>query len=348
MKEYKMNQLILSDEESNEIKSIVVDLVGRFDSAEEREFLNNSAVYARKLPERVHQFLNDFKQLERSTGVCLISGYPLNNFDIGDTPPHWRRKAVISATLEEEMVLVLFGALLGELIGWSTQQEGHLVHDVIPIQENEDSQLGTGSKTLLWWHTEDAFHPLRGDYLVLMCLRNPGHVPTTFACVDKTHLTEKHLNILFQSRFYIRPDESHSETNRNVQHRVSEPDDLLDTSYARLAQIVRVPEALPVLFGDRGLPYVRIDPYFMTTIVGDRDAEEALEALVKGIEEHIVEEVLQPGSFLFIDNYRTVHGRKAFTAQYDGTDRWLKRINITRDLRRSRAARTFISSRVIF
>jgi alpha-ketoglutarate-dependent taurine dioxygenase len=86
----------------------------------------------------------------------------------------------------------------------------------------------------------------------------------------------------------------------------------------------------------------------MTTIVGDRDAEEALEALVKGIEEHIVEEVLQPGSFLFIDNYRTVHGRKAFTAQYDGTDRWLKRINITRDLRRSRAARTFISSRVIF
>lgn len=343
-----MNQLILSGEESNEIKSIVADLTGRFDSAEDREFLNNSAVYARKLPERVHQFLNDFKQLERSTGVCLISGYPVNNLDIGGTPPHWRRKTVISSTLEEEMVLILFGALLGELIAWSTQQAGHLVHDVIPIQENEDSQLGTGSKTLLWWHTEDAFHPLRGDYLVLMCLRNPDNVPTTFACVDKTNLTDHHLNILFQPRFYIRPDESHSETNRSVQHRASPSDDLLDTSYAKLAQMVKAPEALPVLFGDHDLPYVRIDPYFMTTIVGDREAEAALEALVKEIEEHIVEEVLHPGSFLFIDNYRTVHGRKAFTAKYDGTDRWLKRINITRDLRRSRSARTFISSRVIF
>ena len=343
-----MNQLILSAEEGNEIKSLVTELRNRFRSVEEREFLNNSAVYARKLPERVHQFLNDFKQLEGSTGVCLISGYPINDVEIGQTPSHWRRNGAISPTLEEEMVLVMFGALLGELIGWSTQQDGHLVHDVIPIRENEESQLGTGSKTLLWWHTEDAFHPLRGDYLVLMCLRNPDNVPTTFSCVDNTRVSEKHASILFESRFYIRPDESHSETNRGGQQGVALGDDLLDTSYAKLAQMVTAPESLPVLFGARDLPYVRIDPYFMTTDNGDREAEEALEALVNEIEENIVEEVLQPGSFLFIDNYRTVHGRKPFTARYDGKDRWLKRINITRDLRKSRAQRTYISSRIIY
>jgi len=339
-----MNQLNLSVEESNEIKGIVSELRKRFDSAEEREFLNNSAVYARKLPERVHQFLNDFKHLEGSAGVCLISGYPINNQIIGNTPPHWKGKTGISPTVEEEMILALFGALLGELIGWSTQQDGHLVHDVIPIQENEDSQLGTGSKTLLWWHTEDAFHPLRGDYLVLMCLRNPDSVPTTFACVDKTHLTEEQINILFEPRFYIRPDESHSETHRGV----APTDNLLDASYVKLAQMVEAPEALPVLFGARNLPYVRIDPYFMTTTPGDSEAEEALEALVNQMEDNIVEEVLQPGSFLFIDNYRTVHGRKPFTARYDGTDRWLKRINITRDLRKSRGSRHCVSSRIIY
>jgi len=343
-----MNQLILSAEEGNEIKSLVTELRNRFRSVEEREFLNNSAVYARRLPQRVHQFLNDFKQLERSGGACLISGYPVNDEAIGATPSHWRRKRTISPTLEQEMVLVLFGALLGDLIGWSTQQDGHLIHDVIPIRENEESQLGTGSKTLLWWHTEDAFHPLRGDYLALMCLRNPDNVPTTFSCVDNTRVSEKHASILFESRFYIRPDESHSETNRGGQQGVALGDDLLDTSYAKLAQMVTAPESLPVLFGARDLPYVRIDPYFMTTDNGDHEAEEALEALVNEIEENIVEEVLQPGSFLFIDNYRTVHGRKPFTARYDGKDRWLKRINITRDLRKSRAQRTYISSRIIY
>lgn len=343
-----MHQLILSAEEGNEIKSLVSELMNCFDSVEERDFLNNSAVYARKLPERVHQFLNDFKQLEGSTGVCLISGYPINDVAIGDTPPHWRGTPTISATLEQEMVLVLFGALLGELIGWSTQQDGHLVHDVIPIKENEESQLGTGSKTLLWWHTEDAFHPLRGDYLVLMCLRNPDSVPTTFACVDRARVTKKHLNILFQPRFYIRPDESHSETNRSVQHTASLSNDLLNSSYSKLTEMVEAPQALPVLFGNQDLPYVRIDPYFMTTVDGDREAEEALEALVNEIEGNLAEEVLEPGSFLFIDNYRTVHGRKPFTARYDGKDRWLKRINITRDLRRSRGSRTSISSRIIY
>ena len=343
-----MNQLILSAEEGKEIRSIASELIDRFDSAEEKEFLNNSAVYARKLPQRVLQFLNDFKQLERSDGACLISGYPVNDEVIGATPSHWRRKRTISPTLEQEMVLVLFGAMLGDLIGWSTQQDGHLIHDVIPIRENEESQLGTGSKTLLWWHTEDAFHPLRGDYLALMCLRNPDNVPTTFSCVDNTRVSEKHTKVLFESRFYIQPDESHSEANRGNQHSVALADDLLDTSYAKLVQMVEAPEALPVLFGHQDLPYVRIDPYFMTTVDGDNEAQEALDALVNEIEENIVEEVLQPGSFLFIDNYRTVHGRKPFTAKYDGRDRWLKRINITRDLRRSRASRTSVSSRIIY
>jgi Fe(II)/alpha-ketoglutarate-dependent arginine beta-hydroxylase len=343
-----MNRLTLSDEDIKEIKSLLDELTTHFDSAEDREFLNNSAVFARKLPESVHQFLNDFKQLERSAGVCIISGYPVNNEEIGETPPHWRRKPGISATLEEEMVLVLFGSLLGELIGWSTQQQGHLVHDVIPIKENEDSQLGTGSKNLLWWHTEDAFHPLRGDYLALMCLRNPDKIPTTFACVDKTNLDQKHIDVLFEPRFFIRPDDSHSEENREPRHPAAAPEDSLDTSYAKLDQMTNDPESMAALYGDLDIPYIRIDPYFMSSLCGDKEAKEALAMLIKGIEDNIREEILQAGSFLFIDNYRTVHGRKPFTAKYDGADRWLKRINITRDLRKSRSSRTFISSRVIF
>lgn len=57
---------------------------------------------------------------------------------------------------------------------------------------------------------------------------------------------------------------------------------------------------------------------------------------------------LNPGDIAFIDNYRVVHGRKPFQARFDGTDRWLRRLNITRDLRKSRHARLTAESRVIY
>jgi alpha-ketoglutarate-dependent taurine dioxygenase len=57
--------------------------------------------------------------------------------------------------------------------------------------------------------------------------------------------------------------------------------------------------------------------------------------------------ILQPGDIYFIDNFRAVHGRKPFKANYDGNDRWLKRINITRDLRKSRTYRSNPTSRII-
>ena len=57
---------------------------------------------------------------------------------------------------------------------------------------------------------------------------------------------------------------------------------------------------------------------------------------------------LQPGDIAFIDNYRAVHGRESFRARYDGTDRWLKRLNITRNLRGSRAWRPAADHRIIY
>jgi alpha-ketoglutarate-dependent taurine dioxygenase len=80
----------------------------------------------------------------------------------------------------------------------------------------------------------------------------------------------------------------------------------------------------------------------------DEEAQAALNSLIRALDARLCEIVLQPGEYLFVDNYRTVHGRKSFTAKYDGTDRWLKRVNVTRDLRKSRGARLNGSSRTIF
>jgi alpha-ketoglutarate-dependent taurine dioxygenase len=57
--------------------------------------------------------------------------------------------------------------------------------------------------------------------------------------------------------------------------------------------------------------------------------------------------VLEPGDVCLIDNLKSVHGRKPFLARYDGSDRWLKRINIARDLRKSRACRQGPNGRIL-
>ena len=100
-----------------------------------------------------------------------------------------------------------------------------------------------------------------------------------------------------------------------------------------------------MLFGSRQAPYVRLDPFFTKPL--DDEASGALNALAQSVDDNIQELVLQPGDCLFIDNYRIVHGRNAFKARYDGTDRWLKRINLTRDLRKSQGSRGGCEMRVM-
>lgn len=343
-----MNQLIFTGEELAQISSLLKEIIGRYNSAEDPAMLNEACVYAHELPRRIRKFLNDFRALE-SPGFCMISGYPIDDAKIGCTPVHWKLRPAVSPSLEEELLLILFGSLLGDPLGWATQQDGHIIHDVLPIKGHEHEQLVSSSEELVWWHTEDAFHPYRCDYLAMMCLRNLDEVATTVACLDWVQLDEKHIEILFEPRFMIRPDESHLEKNKSdVNHRSDDEQQLLQAAYGKINRMNSNPDKLSVLFGSPQAPYVRIDPYFMEQPLDDEEAQRALDALAESIDQKLTSVVLKPGDFIFIDNYRVVHGRKPFKARYDGFDRWLKRINVTRDLRKSRAARPSSISRVIF
>jgi len=250
----------------------------------------------------------------------MIAGYPVDDSKIGKTPGHWRKGAGTSSTIEEEVFLNLCGALLGDAIAWSHQRDGLICQDLVPIEGHRDEMLGSGSERELVWHTEDARYPYRGDYIGLMCLRNPDAVPTTFASIDEVQLDPSQVEVLFEPRFVFRPDPSHP----------------TDSEW----------EKASVLFGDPKSPYICFDPYSM-----DRpeieEARLAMEYLIRAIDENLTGVTLLPGECLFIDNYKAVHGRSSFKARFDGTDRWLKRINIARDLRKSRDIRKAPASRVI-
>jgi Fe(II)/alpha-ketoglutarate-dependent arginine beta-hydroxylase len=344
-----MRQLILDEEEVRSVKLLAGSVAEQYIDPGNETFLKDAVVFAHQLPERVRRFINDFRLLEPVPGVCLISGYPLDQSKLGRTPSHWKDLPKRSPCLEEEIVLMLFGSLLGDIFGWVTQQDGHILHEVCPIKGHEDEQLGTGSEQLLEWHSEDAFHPYRGDYLGLMCLRNPDRVATTIASVEEVAISPEYRQILFREVFHILPDESHLKKNSAREMDTASGEDTVDASviaFRAIDQMASRPKDLAVLFGDSQVPYIRIDPYFMPR-PSSPEAQAALDALIRSVDASLSEIVLQPGDFCFLDNYRVVHGRRSFRARFDGADRWLKRINITRDLRKSRSGRVKPESRLI-
>lgn len=336
-----MSRLILQSDEIESIQGLLAEIVVGLSTVEDESFQANAPVYAQELPRRVRKQLYDFKLREPADAHLVISGYPVDQEKVGTTPGHWNQPGV-SSVLSEEALLVLFGSLLGDCLGWSTQQNGRVVHDILPIRGHENEQLGSGCEQPLWWHTEDAFHPYRGDYLGLMCLRNPDAVATTFAHFADLPLSDEEIDLLFEPHYTIRPDESHLLKNR------PNPEGAPIESYELIERMNTRPEKIAVLSGDRRSPYVRIDPYFMDPVEDNAQAQAALDALIRVVDGRIEDVVLGAGDFCFIDNFKAVHGRKPFKARYDGQDRWLKRINITRDLRKSRTARHEPESRIIF
>ena len=333
----------VSGAEADQAAALAAELAGRYATVESETFQSDAAGYAQELPRALRRGLNTFR-LDEPSCLCVIRGFTLDDRKLGPTPAHWRQRPDPSPTAAEEFLFYLCASVLGDPIAWSTKQDGHIMHTIAPIRGEETEQLASSSETTLTWHTEDSFHPLRADYLGLMCLRNPDGVPTTVACVEDLELPEPHRSTLFQPRFTIVPDGSHLDPT-GVPAGI--PTALLERSQAGIRRMAEHPEPVPLLFGDPSAPYLRLDQFFASAVPGDAEAEAALSVLFGTIERRLSGYALRPGEICFIDNYKAVHGRDPFRARYDGTDRWLKRLNVTRDLRKSREVRLRAGSRMI-
>jgi Fe(II)/alpha-ketoglutarate-dependent arginine beta-hydroxylase len=332
-----MDKLDISQSELDDVNRLLDECAAELEHLDNEQSLHRLTLRAHDLPVRIRSHLNAFR-LEQLSGVLCISGYVVDDARLGPTPSHWRERSDRSPAHREEILLTMYGSLIGDPFAWATQQDGRLIHDVIPIKGHEHEQLGSSSEALLTWHTEDAFHPLRGDFLSFACLRNPYAAATTVGYVDALAFPAGAKDVLLQERFGIRPDESHLAKNNFVH---------ADGMFEKISEMQSNPQRVAVLFGDPQQPYIRADPYFMIVEDDDQEARWALDALVKAMDEAMSDLVLSSGDFCFLDNFRVVHGRKPFKARHDGTDRWLKRVNLTADLRKSRAARPSRAVRAI-
>jgi hypothetical protein len=318
-----MRRLQINLQENEQIHDILLQLLKRYQSPCDEAFLMDVRAHAAQLPPRVLLALNEFRCSDDHNGTFLLRGFSIDAAQLEPTPSLVRKEVDENSAPREGFLMILLTALLGDAFGWSSQREGALINNILPLKTHEGEQLSTGSSVDLDWHTEEAFHPYRADYLALMCLRNQDHVPTVVGSVQDVVVSERIKKTLFEPRFIFL-------TDKNFQNGMFEEE-----------------VATPILFGDYDSPYVKIDPSFMKAAPGDHEAAEALHEITHAFANALRDVVLQSGDVLFIDNYRVVHGRKAFRPRFDGTDRWLKRINVTSDLRKSRSMRQSHNSRVI-
>ena len=318
-------EFYLDDAEAAQVVGLVRELGAAGAEPADATFYDRSWRHALRLPERLRLFLAGFRRGE-AAAACLVHGLPTDDAVLGPTPRHWDTPAGDRATLGHELFLGLCGLVLGEPFGWATLQSGRIVQNILPIVGDERRQNGYGSRALLEFHTEDGFHPQRCDYLLLLGLRNPDAVPTIVSSVRDVKLDPEDRAVLSQPRFLIFPDDEHV---RQLQAR--DPD---HPALRRARQLLEAPDPVPVLFGDPADPYLRLDRPFMRCVGDDPVAERALDTLMAELERVQQDVVVRPGSLLVVDNYRAVHGRRSFDVRYDGTDRWLKKLTASRDLRR--------------
>lgn len=203
--------------------------------------------------------------------------------------------------------LLEFASSYGYPVGYVQEQHGSLVQNLFPIKGNETEQISSSSKVQLELHTETAFHPWKPDVLILFCLKGDRRAETTLSILSDIlpKLSNDTINILKQERFLTSIDASFrnaKQPNRQIQMSILS-DDCLSMTF---------------------------DQYLMKGI--DVESREALEQFRQAVISRMMGLALTQGDILVIDNHKVIHGRTAFTPRHDGTDRWLKRVMVRREL----------------
>lgn len=203
MEEPAINTFDLGDADASVINDLSDELMVAWKTSREPyAVLDRARELTGFLPQRLRDALSRFAD-RAAAPVLVVHGAPIE--PLGATPSRWSR----AEDHRSSLVLVLIGEALGRSFGWSTQQAGRLVHDVVPTIGDERIQIGSNSTDALTLHNEDAFHPFRGEWLALLCLRNPNRVPTLVSTIDAVKLAPDEWSALREPAYPLLADLSH-------------------------------------------------------------------------------------------------------------------------------------------
>jgi len=310
-----MLEIELTADEAIEIRRLCRSLGREYGSSDDEALLRDISRFPGEMPAGVVEQIAAYME-DPEADFALVSRHMIRDHDLGDTPANQKDPTTTKTSLEYEMVVMLYGSILGSVFGWATQQEGHIVNDIIPMETFADQQVGASSKVELAWHTEDAYHPGRADFICLFCLRNPTGAPTTVASIVDINSRQALPAALFEPCVRIAADDA--------QAAGAEAAGIEDWTESAV-------KPMPILSENGNGLQMCVDPAYMSVAGDDEAVRDAVTGFCQTIDEHLTEVVLKPGDLLILNNHRAVHGRRPFKPTYSGRDRWLKRVNVARD-----------------
>lgn len=203
----------------------------------------------------------------------------------------------------------------GYPVSYIQEQNGALIQNIIPVHQTELEQISTSSRVELALHTETAFHPHKPDYVLLLCLRGDSSAVTTLADVNKicADLDKATIDCLLQPWFTTGVDKSFRGDDKKYQNTFMET-------------------TTPILFFRSDIDGFQC-VYDHDSMKGtNSSAQLALELFNDSVVKNINEIVLDCGDLLIINNNKIIHGRKIFQPKYNGTDRWVQRLLVKKNL----------------
>ncbi|MDR3440147.1 TauD/TfdA family dioxygenase [Telmatospirillum sp.] len=315
--------LAISDSESVQIRSLLADIKADKRLLDQYSFLEQAHLLAQELPRRVRETFYRFKREEREP-VLHVTGSPVLLDGCASTPTRYVEQEPGYELNDAQLLHGLYGSLLGEAVGFTSQRNGSIFNNIIPLPElAKTANSSSGSAMDFGFHVEDAFHPARADYIGLVCMRNDEAAVTTISCIDGIELDEDERDVLFEPRFSIGHNPIHSTSGVVTEH------------------------GQPVLFGRRDRPYVRINAAALRLNEYQGLERRALERLLDYFVENKASIALRSRDCVYIDNFRCVHARDAYKAQFGPNARWLSRVVFTNDLRKSQTLRATAQTRAI-
>lgn len=306
--------LLVKPEEAALIAELADDL-GLLANQDPDRFCDRARLLSRRIPDRIAEKMATFADLGTESGLLLVRG--LHVGPVPPTPLHNRLGVARTTQFASQVAIVAH--LLGDLAYYQAEGTGHLLQDMAPNPDYLHRQSSQGSEDELEAHTEQSFSPMRPDYVVLGCLRGE---PTAYTYV----FSARQLLAYF--------------TNADLAY-LNRPlwTTLIDDSfhpYVPDPEEIRGPFAL--LSGPPADPVLRLDQELTHGMT--LRAQQLLSQVIECYRQHRSSFALRAGDIGFVDNTRAMHGRSRFTPRFDGTDRFVARGFVLRDLRRTSAART--------
>lgn len=294
----------LDVDDRRELASMVRRVVRRH-TGNERELFEALDFEARNAPSALCRFVEEYRTTGAAVSMMHIADPGDQTIEFGSGSLN-RFDSVLS---EVAAMAYVVARLLGHPFAYGSQQGGRLVNAVTPRPEGIGIKNFNGANTAFGLHNEDAIHNRRPNWVILAGVRNNGHVPTFVSAVAPSDLRPTDWKALREPAYIqvANPSQGGSKLRQRLPH-----------------ALVSGPVTRPTL----RVNTCAMEPWQCAT----RAHFEAYEMLREALERNVEEIVVGPGDVAILNNDRVVHGRPAFSANFDGADRLLHRIIVRASL----------------